>query len=408
MINWGKDIRHDTWKANGTHIAKITGILEYLDRLRNENEYDLILVADGYDTWFQFGPQVIKARYSQITKSLHERTKAMMGERAVLAEGITQSVLFSAQKDCGPRTRLDDIGCYGQLESPLPKDLFGADTDKLDSKLNLPLHFRSHFLCSGVIMGTVRDMRRMMVRATEKMETFPHKGSDQAIFNQIFGEQNYQREVMRLRHRTLRERILEGFNKALGRVGPSLTDPHPTRKQMEKLDGAPLDFGIGLDYWLDIVHSTVLSEWDVSWLTTADVEATKSQQIKLGHPNPKVTRVPNDVLEGPLPFEGLPNNAGSSRGKMVSQWPELPLYSNMYTGTMPAIVHMNGGKWMRKSYWDRMWYHKEMRHMMSAMTRDVGAWAGSERGEWLSWDTLCKGTEEEVFRDLLGPWKKDP
>ena len=113
LVNWGQEFHHDGWKANATHIAKITGILEYLDTRKKEHDYELILVADGFDSWFQFGPEVIKSRYSKITKSLHARTKAMIGERAVTAEGITQSIVFSAQKDCGPRMRLDDIGCYG-------------------------------------------------------------------------------------------------------------------------------------------------------------------------------------------------------------------------------------------------------------------------------------------------------
>lgn len=53
-----------------------------------------------------------------------------------------------------------------------------------------------------------------------------------------------------------------------------------------------------------------------------------------------------------------------------------------------------------------MWYHKERRQMLTAMTRDLGAWTAS--GDRLSWDTLCRGTEdEEVFRDSLGSWAKE-
>ena len=402
LVNWGQEFYHDGWKANATHIAKITGILEYLDTRKKEHDYELVLVADGFDSWFQFGPEVIKSRYTKITKSLHARTKAMIGERAVTAEGITQNIVFSAQKDCGPRMRLDDIGCYGQIESPLRKDLYGPDTDVLDPKLHLPLHFRSHFLCSGVMVGTVLEMRKMLIRATEMIDTLPHGGSDQVIFNQIYGEQNYQREVMRLRHREFWERLRDGISRALGRHRPSIIDPHPTRKPMEKLDGAPLDFGIGLDYGLEISHSSVLSEWDGRWLTMADVDDAQDQQKDTGQ---RVRKVPNDVLEGPPPFMGLPNNVGKSHGKTTSKWEELSLYSHLYTGSMPAIYHMNGLKSMRKTSWDKMWYHKERRKMLTAMTRDVGAWTVS--GEWLTWDTLCRGTEDEVFGDSLGPWEKE-
>lgn len=234
----------------------------------------------------------------------------------------------------------------GQLESPLRKDLYGADTDVLDRKLHLPLHFRSHFLCSGVMVGTVLEMRKMFIRATEMIDTLPHGGSDQVIFNQIYGEQNYQREVMRLRHRKFWERLRD--LRALGRQQPSIIDPHPTRKPMEKLDGAPLDFGIGLDYGLEISHSSVLSEWDGRWLTMADVDDAQDQQKDTGQ---RMKKVPNDVLEGPPPFMGLPDNVGKSHGKTTSKWEKLSLYSHLYTGSMPAIYHMNGLKSMRKTSW---------------------------------------------------------
>ncbi|KAL2067808.1 hypothetical protein VTL71DRAFT_15904 [Oculimacula yallundae] len=401
LVNWGQEVHNpDGWRKNGTHIAKITGILAYLDTLKQESDHEIVLIVDGFDTWFQFGPEVIKRRYSDITKRLHARTKAMMGERAFEAEGITESIVFSAQKNCGPMMRLNDIGCYGQIESPLARDLYGPNTDILDPKLHLPLHFRSHFLCSGIIMGTVLDMRRMFIRATEKIYTMPHGGSDQAIFNQIYGEQNYQREVMRLKYRTLWERFRDGFLRALGRHQHSITDPHPNRKRVENLDGVPVDFGIGLDFGLEISHSTVLSEWDGRWLTMANVEDAHDQQKETGQ---RVKQVPHDVLEGPLPFTGLPDRIGKGHGKTTSRWDELSLYSHLYTGSMPAIIHMNGFKSMRVSSWDKMWYYKERRRMLNAMTRDVGAWTAS--GEWLSWGTVCKGTEEEVFGDSLGPWE---
>ncbi|KAK0101022.1 hypothetical protein ONS95_012990 [Cadophora gregata] len=402
IVNWGQGLHRDNWETNASHINKITGTLAYLDALKQEHDHELVLIADGFDSWFQFGPEVIKSRYAKITKSLHERTKAMIGELTFRAEGLTQSIVFSAQKDCGPNMRLDDIGCYGQIESPLSKDLYGPDTDVLDPKMHLPLHFRPHFLCSGVIIGTVQDLRKMFVRATEKIDTMPHRGSDQDIFNQIYGEQNYQREVMRLRHRTLWEEIRDDILKVMGRHRPSITDPHPTRKPMESHDGAPLDFGIGLDYGQEISHSTVLSEWDSRWLTMANVKDAHDQQRNTDQ---RVKRVPGDVLEGPPPFIGLPGNVGKSHGKITSKWNELSLYSHLYTGSMPAIIHMNGLKSMRETSWDKMWYHEERRNMLSAMTRDVGAWTVS--GEWLSWDELCRGTEDEVFRDSLGPWKKE-
>ncbi|KAI6714768.1 hypothetical protein JHW43_002736 [Diplocarpon mali] len=406
LINWGREYPDDSLKANGTHLAKITGILEYLDALRNEFEYDHVLIVDGYDTWFQFGPEVIEARYAQINRQLLERTRAMMGPRAFEAEGITQSILFSAQKDCGPRTRLDDVGCYGQLESTLPTTLYGDTTDLLDPRLNLPLHGRSHFLCSGVIMGTVQSLRRMFVRASEQIDVVEHHGSDQAIFNVIYGEQSYQREVMRLRHRSLRARMRDGLLGLLGLLPPSITDKHASRRPVAALAGAPREFGIGIDFGLEISHSLVLSQFDGRWLTLSDAADARAQQTGAGVDPPRVTGVPSDVTAGPLPFFALPEQKGEARGQQVGDWDEVSLYSNLYTGSMPAIIHFNGhsAKPLREHGWGNMWYHREMRAMLSALDHDVGAW--SDKGEWLPWDTLCRGTEAEVFRDVWGPWKQ--
>lgn len=58
---------------------------------------------------------------------------------------------------------------------------------------------------------------------------------------------------------------------------------------------------------------------------------------------------------------------------------------------------------MRQAVWDRMWFHRFARDLLieAAKLDNVGAW--SDKGEWLSWDTLCGEHEQEVFRDLLRP-----
>lgn len=42
------------------HLAKVEGILKYLEHVETSSEYaeDLVLIVDGYDVWFQvcWGP----------------------------------------------------------------------------------------------------------------------------------------------------------------------------------------------------------------------------------------------------------------------------------------------------------------------------------------------------------------
>lgn len=184
----------------------------------------------------------------------------------------------------------------------------------------------------------------------------------------------------------------------------SASDPESRRSEGI---GSPLEFRIGHDYGLEISHILVLSEYHGRCLTTSDAENCSKQQTDAGVFTPRVTNVPSDGTDGPLPFENIPYREGEARGKRVTRWSELGLWSNLYTGSMPAIMYFNGhtAKGMRKGSWDEMWFHKEIRRMLSALERDVGAWSGL--GEWLPWDRLCREFEKEMFLDIWGTWQQD-
>jgi hypothetical protein len=177
---------------------------------------------------------------------------------------------------------------------------------------------------------------------------------------------------------------------------------------MEHLPGKPLEFGIGLDYGLEISQSPVFSNVDASWFTFIDSPGTIKTQNDLGHLHPAVIEISADIADSSSPFNGLHWNFGYSNGRLVMMWDEVPLYANMFTGSIPAIVRLDRTENLKTAAWEKMWYYSELRTMLKfrAKTRDIGAW--SEDGSWLSWDTLCKGTEEEVFKDGGGPWTKDP
>ena len=106
-------------------------------------------------------------------------------------------------------------------------------------------------------------MRRMFRRAWEKVEAneeekewdngshtsdLMYHGSDQSVFMTMLGEQEFQREVMRRRHRSLADEVkgIGGPPKATYIEGSLIQDPlNPgfIHETMESKDGKPDEFG---------------------------------------------------------------------------------------------------------------------------------------------------------------------
>lgn len=410
LVNWNKTSKNPTgkWRANGTHIAKITGTLEHIKKIGEGNENDIILVVDGYDTWFQLPPSVLMSRYHKTNLESLKTIKATLGSKAVVTETIKQSVIFPAEKNCGPGESLrGEPACWAVPDSPLRSDLYGAGTDVLVSG-NLSVNMRPKWLNAGLMMGPALDMLTMFEAAERLIDIVDHHGSDQLIFVKLFGEQSFQREVMRLRYQTTFRRWI---SRLMGRR--SVIEPdamHPDRESMDWLEGHPLDFGIGLDYSLAISQTAVWSEFDGRFLVHDSSKSLRRQQADSGvaaRPFRVSGPLPKDIFEAPPPFHLIRESPSpaidvNDQVTLRKDWNQVPLYTNTWTNSVPVTIHMNGMKIMRQSIWHEMWYHKQLRSLLmaKAMKDEVGAWDGE--GNFLNWETLCKGTDQEVFRDDFG------
>ena len=47
LINWGKEYNEPGLVEGGSHLAKITGIADYLDSLGEDYDEDIVLMVDG-------------------------------------------------------------------------------------------------------------------------------------------------------------------------------------------------------------------------------------------------------------------------------------------------------------------------------------------------------------------------
>lgn len=227
LLAWQETFDKSGMMGGGSHIAKITRTLEYLEKLGSDSDDELVLMIDGYNIWFQLPVEVLVSRYYDILSETDIRLEQRYTQRGWLAARdqelhgeLSSRIVFAAGKRCAPN-QVHTIACYALPASPLPEDLYGEDTDTPIGH-NQYYSARQRYLNSAIIMGPVRDMRKLFERANvstsrEELwlagavgpqdltdngsggsEYFYH-GSDQSIFAKIWGRQEYALEVLRRR-----------------------------------------------------------------------------------------------------------------------------------------------------------------------------------------------------------------
>ncbi|KAI5271956.1 hypothetical protein E4T47_04711 [Aureobasidium subglaciale] len=427
LLNWNQNYDNPDLVEGGSHIAKISGIKAYLDNMDSARDSDLVLMVDGYDTWFQLRPQSLLDRYFDINRRADERIEEELGSEVLRKHDIRQQIVFSCQKRCWPWSE-EDPSCYAVPESSLPKDIYGPETDTdIGDERNPYIKYRQRFLNSGVAMGTVSAMRKLFTTALARAEQDPNFGSDQKIFSQLFGEQEIAREVLR------RESLSVSWWGWLGSSLSGQNDKRMTLFKQEHLDavqGQDLEFGLGVDYESAIGLATVFAEDDTAWLTANDqtqiYQADSARGIDAS--KSRLRNMISDVAETVPPFwtyerRDLPRE---------QTWSDVSLFTDVWTGIAPAVIHHNahrdGMKSLREEWWDRAWYQKHARTLYdSHIIAPLGPiatsggrqwwspddWKGGARIDphpetnetWVRYEEMCDGTEDEIFRDGQGPWR---
>lgn len=306
------------------------------------------------DIWFQLRPEVLISRYHSINDAANERLRQRLG-RAVDKEGLSQTIIFGAGKRCAPN-QVHTIACYPIPDSPLPHDLYGLNTDTIMGR-NKYTSLRQRYLNSGYVIGPVGDMRKLWQRAQEILKAskedpewdngshgadFMYHGSDQSVFNIILGQQEFQREVMRRRHRTTADKA-QGIapDPPPTRIEGTLIDdpinPSWTHEPFEAKEGKPYEFGIGLDYFSELGQQTVNSEEDARYLQYDGDLGFQVNRDPNGHfdcPRKVSGNLPADVEMSRPPFEGY----AQSQMDEQKNWKGVPLYTNMCLNTIVSIL----------------------------------------------------------------------
>ncbi|KAM0335128.1 hypothetical protein ACHAQA_000168 [Verticillium albo-atrum] len=430
LVMWDQKFDNDNYLGKGSHLAKITGTLKWLEDPKNKKyDDDLVIMIDAYDVWFQLPPETLIARYHAITAAEDKRVAHRMG-KAFRLEKISSKVIFSASKRCGPND-IRSVACYPVPESPLPNDIYGAVTDTMDGPTEWA-GLRTRHLVSGFLIGPVKDMRRIFQRANRNMvkclegdqkgtkyyHSWCHKGSDQSFFNEMFGQQEYHREVMRRHHRNAWDRFVDS-------IAPSRAGAPRRQHLIEKLviddplnpsfDHQPMDdpeyhadqryeFGIMVDHFSEVSHQTSNALHDTTFVNHS---APLAPQVEKPAHGQKVICSPR----APMPKDLVDNSGGLELFPEGSRprWDQLPLYSEVCVGVIPVVAHHNWyKKWPIDKLWPSMWWTGSGRMLLDA--RRAQAAEGKERnrvggadtdtGKSLTWDDLCPAEwGKEIFLD---------
>lgn len=241
-------------------------------------------------------------------------------------------------------------------------------------------------------------------------------GSDQSFFNDMFGWQEFHRELMRRHHRTSWERffdrltpwrdgapprphVIEDAVVVGDPIDPSF--PHQPMPDPEYHADQPHELGITVDYFSELSHQTSNALHD-----TAFVKHDAPLRPQTRHPahgqvimcSPHAP-MPNDLLDDSGGLELFDKDERP-------RWEQLPLYSEVCAGTVPIAVHHNWYiKEPIKTLWPEMWWTGNAKKLLDARRNQateserkrVGG-AETDTGESLTWDELCPPEwDEEVF-----------
>lgn len=456
LVNYEKKFDGDTWDK-GTHTGKVRGVYDFLSDKRKVKDDDLVLIIDGYDVWFQLPPEIMIRRYHAMVTEANVRLRGRYG---MVTEGrpgdgtrdrvqkYTQKVIFAADKACFPNPE-NDPACAAVPYSTLPKNVYGPDTDKDP----LEYYNRPRYLNSGTIIGPAADVRAIYEYAVQKIEE-EGRGTigDQFVLAEIFGEQEFQRETIR-RDTQGFGRWYEWLSSNLG-LSDSPLSANTTINNMTYVPGRRYEYSIGIDYESRLFQTMTHSVDDVELITynsSADLSL-----IQAAHPSLRSLpfSLPPDLQTAKAPFHYVSPGYNHSRdsnkdaillphsdkiddlpGQSTSptdfepDWTTTPLYTNIYAGSIPPLLHFNGEKLLLTTWWPNLWFHPYARALLRRYIRSTqtatakatasrggqkwwdsrggrgGVW--TDNGSWMEWGQVCKGVEKEVFGDGKGVWMEE-
>ncbi|CZR58143.1 uncharacterized protein PAC_08034 [Phialocephala subalpina] len=407
---------------------------------KEAHDDDLILIVEE-DAWFQLPAEVTINRFFHGLRDSNDKLLDKYGEvkyndssarTSEQNQKYSTKVLFGSTKECS--NGISDPACYSIPESPLPKDIYGDETDRHpEGKYNRP-----RYMSSSMAMGRVADLRPIYKEAIEMLEfeDIGKRGS-QYIFSQIFGEQEYARTLSLASAGNGPSKWRSWLMAVLSKPhNPSVNPPNITLNAEKQYE-----FGIGLDHFSWIFQVMNNSAEDVRFVrfNHPSVIASPSRISAKAFKNP--IRLSSDLSLAPPPFFQNQISAANPDPPLTeldnmhddtALWTDIELSTNVIVpgSSVPASLNFHGSEYLLDGVmWEKMWFHPNARALMRQYIRSpdgpLAASAAAEggdkwwdlrggkggfwtdRGEWLEWNEVCGAFDDKVFGDGKGEFMRE-
>lgn len=367
---------------------RTTAVRDYLGKLREHHENDIVILLDSVSTWFQLRPEVLLKRYYEIILQEDHRVATSMGTDMMDKEAVKHSIVFAASSKC--RAASDgDAECTHIPGSPLTELSLETSTPR--------------YLHQALVIGPVKGLHEIYRRAVAITERADEYVSEQAVFADIIHSQERHRQSLQPKSYSWTQRFRGWFS------GKDAHAPLANRNSTSLPKKHANEFGIGLDYTGALGLTTSNSLESFTW--------TQHRHL------------PEDILASMPPFwttsgQGLPSDKA---------WSNLNLLTSASNLAIPVLIHHNitANSHARAKQWESVWLRTHSRKLFDAYmtvpampltsvvdnegveqvfwSTTIGEKAGVKvsDGSWIGWKDLCKEDKlaNEIFGDGLGEWR---
>jgi hypothetical protein len=332
-------------------LEKILGVKEYLYDSKHVADDDLILIIEGFGTWFQLPSDVLIAQYQRILETANAELKETYGTKKVkkvdrkgkktteTVPRFNQSIVFGAEKLCRPNSDRN-TACKDAPASTLDLETYGEVTDK-DSE---GYKHRPKYLEAGTIIGSASALRAFYDAAYQK--ALKNDRSQQYIFAEMFGEQEKARRIAK-KHGSSSSSSGYEVDDDGNVVGKKETEDEDEDEESQ----TPVEFGMGLDYYGFLWQTTSrLADDEIDFLSHDRSKRLKTiSSARPLHPNLNLPKALSASLPPYGEPEGNTQHTVRSDSRLVrrtkadhipaeSDWQSVPLAQNTYTGSVPAAL----------------------------------------------------------------------
>lgn len=284
MINFGATEFEDAYVQ---HLAKVEGILKYLDSLENSGSYaeDLVLIVDGYDVWFQLRAETLIQRYYELNAAANARLVGRYGKQVVEMNDMRQTIIFGPDKICWPI----DYGrpaCWAVMDATLDNYAFGPESFNFQSRTE------AKWLNSGTILGPVGDLKELFKATVAEIHANHSTDSDQYYMAEVYGRQ----EFARLHYRP---DIMEEYKSI--RYGDEVVDPsiELVRNDPNMTGITKTEYHVGIDFDSAMFQTMAFWKQYLTWM--------KPENSWAGGPGgangPYTLNMPADIEMSPPPVQ---------------------------------------------------------------------------------------------------------